>query len=467
VKDRILQTLDDLRRYALAKGVEASLEYHEEDSSLMRFANSAISLNTNEHLIRLEITAYAGKKRAGYELITDLSKVDEMKQGIDIAAEMVQHAQPLNYQPTLPAYADSFSDESAFNDRLAKISNEDKLGYFNKAVSGLETDDIKLSGIFSSGVNTLAQVTTRSEHSQYFKTADAQVTVVLSHGTLKWEVNAEQSAQKMADLQSYRVNHDLAFLLEHYQHDTPQQLPLGRYDIIFGPAAIATLIGFINRIGFNGGSMKRGFSFLKEEQVGKKVFSEAFTLSDDPTRLETYPFRRDFTGIPRKPFPIFQQGVFQGFTWSQDDADEFGAQPTGHTVAHKSLVLSPGSGDTEHRSPVSSLEELVSLPREVDTLYIPFLHYSNIVNPSKGIFTGSSRFGALLLKKGGSVAIPYNVRLTQSLLDIFGERVAWFSQQPVVYNTSMSYGGRNPAAVVVPAFICVKDLEISHSNASY
>jgi len=200
---------------------------------------------------------------------------------------------------------------------------------------------------------------------------------------------------------------------------------------------------------------------LKEDQVGKRVFSEAFTLTDDPTRLETYPFQRDFTGIPRKPFPIFTKGVFQGFTWFQDDADEFGAQPTGHTVPHRSPVLSPGS------EPVGSLEELVGQPREKDILYIPFLHYSNIVNPSKAIFTGSSRFGALLLKKDGSVIIPYNVRLTQSLLDIFGDRVAWFSQQPEVYNTSVSYGGRNPAAMVVPAFICVKDVEISHSNASY
>jgi predicted Zn-dependent protease len=467
VKDRILQTLSDLRLYALSKGIEAVLEYHEEDSYLMRFANSAISLNTNEHLIRLEITAYAGKKRAGYELITDLNKLDEMKQGIVIAAEMAQHAQPLTYQPTIPAFAGSFADESGCDAGLAQISNAEKLHYFNQAVAGLETEEVKLSGIFSNGVNTLAQATTRSEHTQYFKTSDAQVTAVLAHAGLKWEVNAEQSAQKLADLQPDLVQRKLAFLLGHYQHDTPQQLPLGKYDIVFGPAAIATLVGFMNWIGFNGGSMKHGFSFLKEDQVGKKVFSEAFTLTDDPTRLETYPFQRDFTGIPRKPFPIFQKGVFQGFTWSQDDADEFSAQPTGHTVAHKSLVLSAGNSASEHSSPVRTLEELVRLPREKDTLYIPFMHYTNIVNPSKAIFTGSSRFGALLLKKDGSVVVPYNVRLTQSLLDIFGEQVAWFSQQPVVHNTSQSYGSRNPSAMIVPAFIGVNEVEISHSNASY
>ena len=120
--------------------------------------------------------------------------------------------------------------------------------------------------------------------------------------------------------------------------------------------------------------------------------------------------------MTRKPFPLFQEGVFQGFVWAQDDADEFNARATGHTVMHKSLILQ--AGDKQ----VRSLEELVSMPREKDVLYIPFLHYMNIVNPSKGILTASSRFGALLLKQDGSVAVPYNVRLTQSLLDIFGDR---------------------------------------------
>ena len=107
------------------------------------------------------------------------------------------------------------------------------------------------------------------------------------------------------------------------------------------------------------------------------------------------------------------------------------------------------------------------MPRDKDVLYIPFLHYMNIVNPSKAVVTGSSRFGALLLKKDGLVAVPYNVRLTQSLLDIFSDKVAWLSRELIPYNTSSSYGARNPTAMIVPRFLQVNDLEISHSNASY
>lgn len=461
MKDRILSTLHDLRAYALAKGYQVAIDYHEEESTLMRFANSAISLNTSEHLIRLGVTAYQGRQRASYDLITDLNKIDEMKQAVDMAAEMAKHAQPLAYEPTIPTFTQSFEDESTFDPALAALSNEEKLAYFNTAAEGLESAEIKLSGILSSGATTLAQISTRSEHTQYVRFSDAQATVVLSHQMLKWEVQAEQSAHARTVLDPTPLHRDLAFLLDRYQRETPISLPLGRYDIVFGQAAIADLISIMNWIGFNGGSMKRGYSMLSEDKIGQRVLSEQITLVDDPSRPETFPFRRDAFGLPRQRFPFFEKGVFRGFAWYQDDADEFGAQPTGHTVMHKSLVLEGGAMD------VPNLEALVSLPRQNDLLYIPFLHYMNVVNPSKGLITASSRFGALYLKKDGSVLVPYNVRITQSLLDIFGDKVAWISKQTAPYNTSMSYGARNPTALIVPLFMCVRDLEISHSNTSY
>jgi predicted Zn-dependent protease len=461
VKDRILRTLDQLRGYAQAKGYEIALVYHEEDSYLMRFANSAISLNTNEHLIRLEITAYSGRKRASYTLITDPDMLNAMEESIDMVAGMVEHSQPLTYEPTIPELQEAFEDEEGYDEALALIGNQERLQFFNDAVRGLETEDLALSGIFSCGSNTIAVTNTRSKHSLYFRTSDAQTTVVLAHRTLKWEVIAEQSAQSRSELDPDGLRQDLSFLVGRYQDDVPLQLPLGRYDIVFGPAATAEMVSFMNWIGFDGGLMKRGYSFMSEEQVGKKVLSGKFTLVDDPRRLETFPFKRDFTGIARNPYPLFDKGVFQGFVWFQDDADEFNASPTGHTVSHKSLVL--GGGE----EPASTLEELVNKPREKDILYIPFLHYMNIVNPTKGIITASSRFGALLLKQDGSTAVPYNVRLTQSLLDIFGDRIEWLSRETVPYNTSESYGQRNPRAVVVPRLMRVNDLEISHSNASY
>ena len=404
MKERIIQTLRELRQYALGKGCVVSLFYQEEDSYLMRFANSAISLNTNEHLIRLSISADVERRRANYEMITDLSQMDDIKAGIDTVIEMVQHAQPLTYEPTLPTLAADFIDEAAYDPALAGITNAEKLDYFNAAVAGLETPDLKLSGIFANGSNVLALVNTNSEHVQYFASTDAQINIVMAHATLKWEVTAEQSAQKKSDLDPAPLRRDLAWLMERYQTAPAEQIPVGKYDIVFGATAISDMVSVMNWIGFSGGSMKRGFSFIAEDKVGQKVFSDKVTLTDDPTRLETFPFQQDFYGIDRKPFPLFEQGVFKAFTWFQDDADEFGAQATGHTVMHKSLVMAGGDVD------VNTVEELAKLPRERDVLFIPFLHYMNLVNPSKGVITASSRFGALLLKKDGSIVVPEVLR---------------------------------------------------------
>ncbi len=461
MKEQILHTLQDLRTYALSKNYEVILVYHEEDSYLMRFANSSISLNTNEHLIRLEIIAYQGRQRASYELITDLTKLDEIKTGIDTAVDMAKYAQPLNYQPTVPTYESSFADESAYDPALANMNSEEKLDFINQAVLNLETEKLKLSGIFSSGTNIYALINTNSPHTLYFKSSDAQITLVLAHETLKWEVTAEQSAWQKTDLDAKTLHDELAYLIERYENDKPQQIPLGTYDVVFGPAATAEMLNFMNWIAFDGGLMKRGYSFLKEEQIGEKVFSGQFTLLDDANNLETFPLKCDMMGMKRNRTVLFDQGVFNGFVWFQDDADEFSQQATGHTVQHKSLVLEAGNQN------IDTLQALAAAPREKDILYIPFLHYMNIVNPSKGTVTATSRFGALLLKKDGTIVVPYNVRLTQSLLDIFGEKLAWLSTKSTAYNVSNSYGPRNPTAIIVPKFIQVNDLEISHSNNSY
>ena len=251
MKEKIIQTLRELRKYALEKNYEVSIFYHEEDSYLMRFANSAISLNTNEHLIRLFIDAFDGNKKASYTLITDINKVEEMKQGIDTVAEMVGHSQPLNYNPTIPVYKGDFIDEDGFDAELAFISNEERLKFFNDASDGMETDELKLSGIFSNGSNTLAAINTKTDHVLYFRTSDAQATVVLAHATLKWEVSAEQSAQKKSELDPLKINKELSFLIERYQNDEPVQIPLGEYDIVFGPAAVADMIKFMGWIGYN------------------------------------------------------------------------------------------------------------------------------------------------------------------------------------------------------------------------
>lgn len=458
---QVIDLLKRLRQAAIDKGLQAMISYHEEDSYLMRFANSAISLNTNEHLISLDFIAFEGRKKASYSMIADPADIESMEKGLEILAEMLPHAQALSYDPTFPVYEKDVLDERSYDPALAALTNEERLAYFNTLAGSLESDDVKLSGIFSSGTTITAQISTASEHSQYFRSSDAQVTAVLSSESLKWEVNAEQSAQKKSDLDAEGLHEDLALLVKHYQEDPAVQLPVGKYTVVLGPAATAELGNIMAYYGMTGAALMQGYSFLKEEDQGKRLFSEKINLVDDPHEVEIYAQSADRYGLERKPFPLIAEGRFQSFVWDQDSADEFAKTPTGHDVSHASLVMDGGEKS------LATLKDLLEMPREEDILYVPYIHYMNVVNPSQGMVTGSSRFGALYLKKDGSVQVPYNVRLTQKFSDFFGERVQWMSKELVAYNVSSSYGRRNPTALKVPRFICVKEIEISHSNPSY
>jgi len=73
----------------------------------------------------------------------------------------------------------------------------------------------------------------------------------------------------------------------------------------------------------------------------------------------------------------------------------------------------------------------------------------------------------MYLKKNGEVEIPFNVRHTQSLKDLFGPDLAWISRETTAYNTSQSYDARNPTAVVTPRLMMVRNREISHTKSSF
>ncbi len=457
----VLNLLASLRGYAQSKSLQLAIFYHEERSALMRFANSAISLNTSEHLVRLELVAYEGRRKAAFGLIVNPQDMATLQAAVDKTAEMVKVAEPLSYQPTFPVYARDVVDTRAYDLALAEISNTEKLAFFNRLGKGLESEDHKLSGFFMDGVTITAQTSTSSEHTQYFASTDAKITAVISSEKDKWEVNAEQSAQKKADLDADALHEELALLVKHYMEDKPVQLPEGKYTVVLGPAFTGEIVDILCGWGCMGGAMKRGYSFLKEESQGTRVLSTRFTAVDDPNEVALYAQSADMMGVPRQRFPLFEQGVFKQFSWDQDSADEYGKQATGHSVQHQSIVVKAGE------MAVNSLQELLAMPLNEDLLYIPYLHYINIVNPSAGVLTGSSRFGALLLKKDGTIEVPYNVRLTQSFMDLFGDGVAWMSSEQTVYNVSSSYGQRNPTAVKLPRFICTRGVEISHSNSSY
>lgn len=460
METKIRETLMELREYGMAKKAKFSLLWQYEKSSFIRYANSGISLNTGEDLNRLYITVYGDHRKAETSLIFDPADLDTVKQMFDKALQMLEFAGELSYQPTLFA-GEGYTDKRGYDRELAEMSKDEMIDFVDQAVLGLETEDIVLSGNFSTGETMLGHMTSLSAEIGFWAATDAQVTLVLSSQKDKWEVNAEQSAVRRADFDADVLHKQLNFMVDAYLSSEPIKLPLGKYKVVLGPAATAEYLSLMAYIGIDGDSVMRGPGMHTKSDLGKKIFSNKFSLYDDPDAVETFAFSHDLTGKKRSRLPFYEHGVFSNFEISQSLADEFGLVPNAMDIPHLNMAMTGGDWD------IKDIGELKSAAEEKDILYIPYLHYTGVVNPGEGLVTGSSRFGALLFKQDGSIEVPYNVRLTNKLSDLFGASLKSLSKETVAYNLSQTYGARNPEAAIVPGFVCLDDIEISHSNDSY
>ena len=302
-----------------------------------------------------------------------------------------------------------------------------------------------------------ASISTATPEVVFTRKTDIGVTLVLSSVERKWEVIAEQFVGFKRDLDAKALYDRSTWLVDLYTTLPEERLPEGPYRVVLGPAAIAEYLGFLGWIGYSAGAMKRGFSMFKEDDIGKKVMSEQFTLIEDPTLLATLPTPVDKFGREREKSVIFDRGVLKGFIWQQQAADEFGGTPTGHDIDNLALASGRRCRCADPR--------LCRTPRDRDILYVPYLHYANIVNPTEGLVTSVSRFGALYLKSDGTITLPYNVRFTERLDELFGDKLVWLSN--IVPTEFVELFRARSVRRPVPALACFDNVSVEISNESY
>lgn len=457
----VIEKLRILRDHALLRKADVYIQWSAEDSHMVRYANSAVSLNSHEAITRLQVAALADHKQTSTMLTVDSQDLEAMKGAIDKAIDMLPFASPMSYQPTLPKIMETSISQESYDPEIEKMTSDEIIAFVNRAVEGLETEDILLSGNFSAGAAEVATISTATPEVVYWRASDIGITLVLASEKRKWEINAEQFVYRKQDLDGQALHDRLSWLTELYRTRPEVRVPEGPFKVVLGPAAMAEYLGFLGYIGYRGGLMKRGFSMFKEEDVGQVVFSPIFTLTEDPSRKEAFAMPVDFYGRRRDKRNLFDQGRLTGFLWDQQSADEFGQEPTGHDTNNSSIVVGGGQMD------IQSIQDFASLPREEDILYVPFLHYMNIVNPSEGQLTAISRFGALLLKKDGSIELPYNVRFTEKLRELLGDKLQWMSRYNTPYGSSTHYYGRDPYALLVPELSCFDGVNVEISNESF
>jgi predicted Zn-dependent protease len=280
---------------------------------------------------------------------------------------------------------------------------------------------------------------------------------VLKHPSSKWELTHQQTGWRASDFVVEKTTERIGRLLPTFEKNPGTSVEPGEYTVIFGAAAISEIVSMAAWTGLNGRGWEEKQSWTSKSSPGEMILGENISLVDDPGNPQTFMYGFDMCGRKRRIFPLIGDGELLNLMYDSGTAARYGKKPTGHDTGSPSLVMDTGFG------PEDPLEAVLEMGR---VLYIPALHYMNIPSRSKGIFTGSSRFNAVLVEDGRIVSPIFSSRVTDSFRNVLGN-VSVLSSVPESVNGSNTYGRRTPVAMSVPSYMICTGVKITDSADSF
>ena len=198
----------------------------------------------------------------------------------------------------------------------------------------------------------------------------------------------------------------------------PRELPLGQYEVVLEPYAVADLVEFIGEA-LTGLAVEEGSSFVAGK-IGERVTGDRISFVDDPLDPACLPRAFDFEGARAERVTLIERGTARAVVYDSQTAARNKARNTGHAYYSSEaypypmhLRIEPGS---------ASRAELIRGVRR--GVLITRFWYTRWVHPLRTIVTGMTRDGVFAIENG-EVAHPVrNFRFTQSYHEALGTTLA-------------------------------------------
>jgi len=210
---------------------------------------------------------------------------------------------------------------------------------------------------------------------------------------------------------------------------SPVELPPGRYEVVFEPAAAIDLLQNLAFFGFNGKTFNERQSFA---ELGVAQFDPSVTMVDDVTATAGAGLPFDLEGTPTRRVPFVEGGVTTGVAHDRRTAAEAGTSSTGHGLGNASwgpipmnVRLEPAAANGAPVSapvggPVADGDVASLVSRMERGLLVSDLWYTRVLDPKTLVVTGLTRNGVWLVEGGEVVRPVRNFRFTQSYPQALG-----------------------------------------------
>ena len=376
--------------------------------SQLRFADSQITIAKNWASMNIEVYAVKDSRTVAIEF-EDLSK-ETIDSSLDSLLKLANSLPPnQNYfgisdgpfsYPTVDSLVDTefldFHDKS-IDSVISAINSAEEEGA--KRSAGVLLWDISEEKLISSrGANINTNSTSYEFTIRSFvdaKSSGFGLTVGRLMSKLDFE-KAGKTAGKIAKRSKGGINGEP-----------------GKYNVILEPKVAGDIIA-ATPAAANPFDVDIGFSWLKDK-IGEKIGPDFVTVYDDallPNGLGSKIF--DDEGHPTGRNIIIENGILKGFIHNTSTAKKAGTISTGNAglVAPENTNIFFEPGD-------KSFEELLEISKNKPTLYITNNWYTRFTSYVDGIFSTIPRDGMFLVEKGEITQPIRELRISDSMLDIF------------------------------------------------
>ena len=226
-------------------------------------------------------------------------------------------------------------------------------------------------------------------------------------------------------------------------------LPLGTYEVILEPEAVAELVTWLGYTAFGAKSVAERTSCLAG-RMGEQLMDRQITIYDDGNEAAGLRLPFDFEGTPKRKILLIDRGRAAGIVYDTTYGMRFGHPSTGHAMAPDEaegplplhLGVAPG------RSSVAGMVRACKRG-----LLIPRFHYVNgLLNPREALMTGLTHEGTFLIEAGRRTAPVKTMRFTQSLLEAFSRVRSVSKARRLVAEPSQELGSAVMPALHLAAF---------------
>lgn len=376
--------------------------------SLTRFANSAIHQNLTRENASLHVRAVLGKKigtastnntdpesvQQAVRKAEKLAGLQEDNEDFESLPEPGHVGEICNYYPLTAEY----SPKQRAEDVRAIVARADKEGF--SAFGSHSTVVEELAVMNSLGVEAydcstygyLRTVIEGESGTGYADSLDRDVTRINPQAV------AEEAVSRTARAQN------------------PRRLPPGEYEAVFLPYAVADIVRFLGYLGFRARLVQQGRSFMAG-RFGDQITGKKVTIWDDGLDGRTLNAPFDAEGVSKQRVNLITDGVAEGVVHDSFTAHKEGMQSTGHARDRRgmtmdmpaNMIMKPGS---------SSTDELIANTER--GLLVTRFHYTHCPEPREVIMTGTTRDGIFYIEDGKIRYPVRNMRLTDSVLRMFG-----------------------------------------------